>query len=146
MNLWTLRSYQPLGGTSVTQDWYGAVGYDIWAVFAWQMDYLCGQPIENWSRPWAAVLKGGKRKGKKGCAGLIEIRFEVGNVQYRPLGFFSGEMEFTFLFFANEVGDEFDPKTACEIAKARKADIEKDRRLSRVLIIAENVDEETSDE
>ncbi len=146
MNLWTLKSYRPLDGTSAAQEWCNSVGGDIWAVFAWNMDYLCGQEIDKWSRPWAAILRGGKREDKKSCAGLIEIRFEVGNVQYRPLGFFSGEMEFTFLFFAKEIGDEFEPKAACQIAKARKSEIEKDGRLASVFIIEENIDEETSDE
>jgi hypothetical protein len=140
MSPWTLKAYRRRGSKiSIAKEWYDEVGYDVWAVFAWHMDYLCGQEADKWGRPWAEKLRGE-------CAGLLEIIFEVDNVQYRPLGFFSGRMEFTFLIFATEVGDKFVPPTACAIAQKRKKELEDGDGGSSVFIIAENTDEEASDE
>jgi hypothetical protein len=90
---------------------------------------------DKWKRPWVGTLSGGKKSRKRGCAGLFEFRFEVNNVQYRPLAYYSGEMEFTLLFFAEERGSEFDPPNACEIAKNRRALIEADKDRSREFAI-----------
>lgn len=76
----------------------------------------------------------------------MEIRFEVNNIQYRPLGYFSGELEFTILFFAEERGGAFDPPTACEIAKGNKVIIDADKERAREFVIEENINEETSTE
>lgn len=52
------------------------------------------------------------------------MRFEVGRVQYRPLGFQAGEVTFTFVFCATERGDKFVPRNACAIGLQRKTEIE----------------------
>jgi|SRR5215213_2247937 len=143
MNSWQLKAYRRFGSEkSIAREWYHEVGYEVWAVFAWHMDYLCGQTADKWSRPWAGKLHGSKRPSRKGCSGLFEIIFEVDNVQYRPLGYFSGRMEFTFLFFAKEAGDEFEPPTACEIAQRRRKELEEGKGFSSVFVIAENIGEE----
>jgi hypothetical protein len=51
--------------------------------------------------------------------GLGEIRFKADGVQQRPLGFRSGEYEFTLLFWAHEKGNKWVPLDACERALAR---------------------------
>lgn len=80
--------------------------------------------------PYTRILRGGKRS-KKNCTGLVEFRFDCGNVEYRPLGFYSGDREFTFLVFAEERGGAFVPPDACQIAKERMAVIENDRSRER---------------
>jgi hypothetical protein len=146
MKLWKLKGYITSRGANIVNEWCANVADEVWMAFAFNMDYLAGQPIQNWKRPWSAVLGGSKRGRKKGCSGLVEIIFEVGNVQYRPLGYFSGNSEFTFVFFAEERGDEFDPPTACAIAKSHIAIIEADKERAREFVIEENIGEEDSSE
>src|SRR4051812_26065468 len=107
MSLWTLKTYITSGEEKLVKLWCQSVDDVVWMAFAFHMDYLCGQMADKWGRPWAEKLHGE-------CAKLVEIIFEVDNVQYRPLGFFSGPMEFTFVYFATEVNDRFEPVTACE--------------------------------
>lgn len=68
----------------------------------------------------------------KKCAGLGEIRFEWNKVQYRPIGFASGEMEFTLVFVAQEHGKRFVPPTTCQISQNRKAEVLANRKRARV--------------
>lgn len=138
MTLWKLKTYTTGRGEKIVKEWCKSVDETVWLAFAFHMDYLCGQTVGKWGRPWAEKLHGK-------CAGLVEIIFEVGNTQYRPLGYFSDAMEFTILFFATEVGDEFEPRAACEIAKRRRAEIEADRRRASEFIIEENIDDEAPD-
>lgn len=67
-------------------------------------------------------LWNGKRsKQLVGYPGLLEIRFLVANIQYRPIGFFGpNRNDFTFLIWATEQGDEFVPKTAPDTAAERR--------------------------
>ena len=143
---WKFKSFITSRGTYLVKDWCDSVGDDVWFAFAFACDYLAGQPIQNWRRPWSDTLEGGKKARKTGCAGLVEIRFDYGNVEYRPLGYFSGEMEFTILFFAEERDGDFVPPDACRIAKEHRAIVEADRRRAREFVIEENISEETSTE
>jgi hypothetical protein len=113
---------------TLANNWLVAQDIFVQTAFKARLRYLDGQPPQNWRFPFVSTLVGGKKERGKGCKGLVEIRFEVKNVQYRPLGYYSGEREFTIVFFANEIGDKFVPETACEIAKARKKEIEEDSK------------------
>lgn len=73
-------------------------------------------PFDEWNENLHKTLHGE-------CSGLGEVRFESGNVQFRPLGFRSGEFEYTILFCALEKEGKFDPKTACKMALDRKAEV-----------------------
>ena len=139
MNPWKLKGYLTNQGENVVSEWCRSVEDDEWLAFAFNMDYLCGQPANRWGRPWAEKLHGE-------CKGLVEIIFEVRNIQHRPLGYYSGEMEFTLLFFATEVNNRFEPITACEIANRRRSDIETGRRRASVFRIEENIKDEDSKE
>jgi len=143
---WKIKGYLTKEGQNIVELWCNSVDDVVWFAFANNLDYLCGQSPDKWVRPWVGTLSGGKRTRKSGCAGLVEIRFEVNNVQYRPLGYYSGEMEFTILFFATEVGGKFEPLAACAIAKTRRAEIDKDRTRAREFVIQENISEETSEQ
>lgn len=62
------------------------------------------------------------------CAGLTEIRFKVGNVPYRPLGYRGpGPQAFTVLFGAKEHNGRLVPRSSCETALARKDQVERNR-------------------
>lgn len=56
------------------------------------------------------------------CDGLMELRRQSGNVQYRPIGCYGpGQREVTLLVGATERGGRFVPPSACETAQERKA-------------------------
>jgi hypothetical protein len=114
---WAWKSYVTPRGETLVKEWHGEVDSFVWLEFRTTLEYLDGQPPSNWVRPYVGTLK-------KDCSGLFEIRLEVKNVQYRPIGYYSGEMEFTILFFAIEKGSKFVPLAACEIAQRRRKDIE----------------------
>jgi hypothetical protein len=130
MNLWLFKGFIKTGGANVVQEWCSNADDAAWEAFVAHCEYLAPRPITAWAMPYTRILRGGKRS-KKNCTGLIEFRFDAGNVEYRPLGFYSGKMEFTFLFFAEERGGEFVPPDACEIAKQRQTIVEADRSRAR---------------
>lgn len=130
MNRWQFKSYVSSKGELIVKEWHDAVPFGVWMAFATHLKFLVGQLPAVWKRPYVVVLSGGKRTRKSGCAGLVELRFDYGNVEYRPLGFFSGRMEFTIVFFAIEKGSAFEPKNACKIAKERILRIKDDKERS----------------
>lgn len=135
MNLWKFKGFITSRGVNVVKEWCDSVPEEAWFAFAFACDYLAGQPIQNWRRPWSDTLEGGKKKRKKGCAGLVELRFDWGNIEYRPLGYYSGKMEFTIVFFAEERDGEFVPPDACQIAKSRITIIDADKRRAHEFVI-----------
>jgi len=117
MYQWVWKNYITSQGNGIVKEWYESIDKFVWLEFRAMLEHLDGQPPVNWVRPYVGTLK-------KECSGLFEIRFDVGNVQYRPIGYYSGEMEFTILFFAIEKDSKFVPLAACKIAQKRKKDIE----------------------
>lgn len=122
---WTFLCYLTERGIDVIDEWYSGQPEALQAKFDTRMRYLQQHPRSDWIRPYFDTL------GKK-CAGLGEIRFEWNKVQYRPIGFASGEMEFTLVFVAQEHGRRFVPSTTCEISQKRKAEVLADRKRARV--------------
>ncbi|MFT4036837.1 MAG: type II toxin-antitoxin system RelE/ParE family toxin [Thermomicrobiales bacterium] len=56
------------------------------------------------------------------CDKLMELRREVGNVQYRPIcAYGPASAEVTLLIGAIEKGDRFVPKSVCDTAQQRRA-------------------------
>lgn len=90
---------------------------------------LAGLPRTQWHEGYFKKLSGI-------CEGLWEVRFEVDNVQQRPLGFHITDIEFVILFWAREKGDKFVPKKACEIALKRKDEVLKNGNLKHALWLA----------
>lgn len=85
-----------------------------------RLDYLQATPV--FALPYTRMLVGD-------CAGIFEIRFEVNNVQYRPLACYgpSGR-EVTILTGAIEVNDRFEPLSVPSTALERKALVMSNRR------------------
>jgi hypothetical protein len=117
MGLWTFRTYvSPQGDVEVTI-WYAAQTPTIQAAFDQRLRNLWQMTPQEWREPYTKTLEGP-------CEGLVEIRFKADRSQQRPLGFYGpGRMEFTIVLIAREIGDRFEPKNACEIAQARKANV-----------------------
>lgn len=100
--------------------WYVGQSDQVQAKFDQRLRFLRQQPRDKWVRPYFDTLSAP-------CDGLGEVRFECGNVQYRPIGFASGAMEYTLVFIATEKGDKFIPKDTCASAQKRKAEVLADR-------------------
>lgn len=110
---WTFFSFVSDAGERAVHEWYKTQSADVKAALNVSLKYLRDRPIKDWVRPATAALKGG-------CYGLVEIRFECSNVEYRPLGFFGPNYTFIIVFFAIEKGGRFEPATACKTALYRK--------------------------
>jgi hypothetical protein len=124
---------------TVAVEWLESVDIFVETAFKARVKHLDGQPPQNWRRPFVDVLKGN-------CKPLVEIRFEVKNVQYRPLGYYSGKREFTIVYFATEVNGRFEPLSACEIALRRMSEIENDLTKVNEWWIEKRADEGNSNE
>jgi hypothetical protein len=122
--MWKLKSYTSQGGKKLVREWYDEQDESVQIAFEIALKFLSQQPPEWWDRPRIGKLR-------KECKGLIEIIFEVGNVQHRPIGYYSGKLEFTIVAFATERGGKFDPVNVCETAKKRIAIIEADKERAR---------------
>ncbi len=80
------------------------------------------ETVEQLEMPDAKQLKGN-------CDGLVELRVQSGNVQYRPLCCYGPKRgQVTILVGAIERGNKLVPNSACATALMRKAEIgEKER-------------------
>lgn len=123
---WQFRCYLVGQDLDVLDEWRNANAADdaLIAKLDTRLRFLRQQPRDRWVRPNFDTLG-------NDCSGLGEVRFEYKNVQYRPLGFASGKMEFTFVFVAIEKGGKFVPKNTCKVAQERKAEVEADRSKAR---------------
>lgn len=116
---WRIRCYSPQPNVDEFKVWYDDQSVSVQRKFLSRLEYLRLVPIQDWRFPLFRWLHGD-------AVGLGEIRFFVDRVQQRPLGFRSGENEFTLLFAAQEKSDRFIPRNAVETALRRKAEIEND--------------------
>lgn len=114
--LWSFRCYVSPDGADEIQRWHDAQSSKVQARFWQKLTMLAQLPFEEWREPLYKALHGN-------CEGLGEVRFKADRVQQRPLGFRSGEREFTILFCAKEISNRFSPRNACEIALDRKRQV-----------------------
>lgn len=111
--MWLLKSFTAPDGKTIVGRWYAEQDEDVQAAFRTRMRFLVALGENGWNRPQVGQLRHGD------CKGLFEIVLKVNKVQHRPIGYFSGRMEFTFLAFATERDGEFDPPDVCATAKKR---------------------------
>ncbi len=124
--LWSFRCYRLANGTDEVRAWYDGGSKQLQARFLSRMRTLVHLPRTEWHGNWHKTLHGE-------CGGLSEIRFIADNVQQRPLGFQSGDAEFTILFCAKEKGGKFVPLNACKKAIARRDEVLKNRSQTNAL-------------
>jgi hypothetical protein len=128
--IWSFRCYVKPDGTDVIRRWYeDEAGNQTKARFLSKLKILGHLPWLEWNETYHKELHGD-------CAGLGELRFKADGVQQRPLGFRSGEREFTILLCAKERSNKFNPRNACAIGLARKAEVIQDRSRTNVLWLA----------
>ena len=89
------------------KEWYVHQSAQIKAKFDTTMKFLNERPRHEWGKP---AQKPRFRVLTNDLQDFCEIRFFADNVQRRPIGFFSGDKEFTILEFAIEKGDKLHPK------------------------------------
>lgn len=128
MNQWKLKSYTlPDGKTTIVNKWFKEQSASVKAAFLNRMNALVKLSENGWDRPDVGQLRG------KECKGLFEIVIFADNVQHRPIGYFSGKCEFTFVVFAVEKGGKLTPPNICKTAKERIKIIEdKKENINRV--------------
>lgn len=106
-----------LRGEEEVTTWYAAQTPTVQAAFDQRLRTLGQMRPHEWREPYSKTLEGP-------CDGLVEIRFKADRAQQRPLGFYGPvPMVFTIVLMAREIGGRFEPRDACEIAQARKADV-----------------------
>ena len=127
--LWDFRCYRSANGTDEVRAWYDGGSKQLRARFLSRMRTLTQLARNEWHENLYKTLHGE-------CDGLGEIRFVADKVQQRPLGFHSGDAEFTILFCAKEKGGKFVPLSACEKAIVRRNEVLKDRSRTNALWLA----------
>src|SRR5690242_19904741 len=112
MRKWTVKSLVDRRSgekqTTIVSQWYESQSAGVQAAFLTRMKFLQGLPDDGWDRPYVGQLRG------KPCKGLYEIVITVEKVQHRPIGYFSGIMEFTIVSFATERDGKLVPVSTCE--------------------------------
>jgi hypothetical protein len=113
MPLWVLKGLvdSRTVNQTVVDQWYRSQSEDVQIAFVTRMKFLRGLPGDGWDRPYVGQLR------RKECKGLYEIVISMPDIEHRPIGYFSGEMEFTIVAFATERDSKFEPKTICATAK-----------------------------
>ena len=128
--IWDFRCYVTARGVDEVRAWFDLQPMRVRMKFSSRLRILAQQQPAEWRPPLFRWLRSPE------CKGVGEVRFEVGGVQYRPLGFSSGGNVFTVALCATERGDQLVPREACAIVLRRKAEIKNDSRHSQPLWLA----------
>jgi len=124
--LWTFLEFVSSGGRPQITDWYSNLPPDVQAVFDDRVGFLAIHERKDWQLPEFRMLR-----GKEGRAGISEIRWDVGGVQWRVLGFFgSSRMQYTMLIGCTHKQKQYDPRDAADTAIRRKKSIERGERTT----------------
>jgi hypothetical protein len=127
--LWTFRYYRGPKGDSDVRLAYDRGSKELKGKFLSRLRILGQLPPDQWNETYFKQLTGP-------CDGLSEIRFEADGVQQRPLGYRSGSLEYTMLFWAEERDGKWAPRTACTVALRRKREAVTIRNVTDFLWIA----------
>lgn len=120
IHFWEFRDFLDESDRNVIREWISGIPKDARQRLVWQLRNLE-------STPPPLERKHGIGKLERECAGLLELIFEVDNVQYRPLCCYGpGRRVITLLLGAQKKSrgkrnrNDFDPHNACELALRRK--------------------------
>lgn len=107
---WHFKVFLKDKTTDVIEEWQEGLPTKAQVKIEERIKYLAITP--QWVRPYFDILHGHDH--------IHEIRVIHNNIQYRILGCFSGEKEFTLLVGAKEVNDRFEPLYAPTTAEQRR--------------------------
>jgi hypothetical protein len=127
--IWSFRYYVGRGDRDELREKVDGASAQLRARLTSRLRILATLPFGEWNENLYKPLHGE-------CAGLAELRFKADNVQQRPLGFRSGNQEFTILFWAIEKGWKFAPANACQRALERKTEALADRSVTNAIWFA----------
>jgi len=120
--VWEFRCYVNSAGSNEIRTWFDLQPKAVQGKFISRLQTLRQLAPELWvPKPFRWL--------RYECAGLGEIRFEVRNVQHRPLGFRT-DLTFTMVLCAIEKGGKFVPHNACATGLARKNEVQSDAERS----------------
>jgi hypothetical protein len=120
--IWDYRCYVDHSGVNVIRAWFDKQPKKVQGAFISRLTTLRQLEPGLWMpKPFRWL--------RHECSGLGEIRFEVGNVQQRPLGFRT-DLTFTMVICAIEKENKFIPASACKIGLTRKSEIQANAQRS----------------
>jgi len=126
MARWIIKSYLSSSGRGLFDEEYLSQDLKVRQEFRAVLNGLRDRPRNEWVRPAGFDQLSGKYKK------LGKLRFKVGNVQHRPLGFFPGGEVFVLLVWATERDSKFNPPNVRDTALSRMADVVLNGSRSRV--------------
>jgi hypothetical protein len=122
MRYWTFKDFLSEHGRNVIREWIDE--QPIGAQMALDA-FIRGLEVQE-------RLEGKQMKKLVNEPGLFELRLYTHRIQYRPLVFYGPRRrEVTLLVGAIEKGDDFEPRDAKRIARARKGIVERDHTRTR---------------
>jgi hypothetical protein len=122
MALWTFRDFTDESGDNVIAAWVGSIRSGkkqakVAARWDAMLEHLRNIENSDWPTGWFTELTG--------YEGILEMKFTVQNIQWRPLGYFGPRRhEFTFLIGAMEKNNRFVPTDAPSTAANRRQIVE----------------------
>ncbi len=114
---WSFLDYISVNGENKVSTWLKSIPFKASVDFEAMLDQL--KVKERLERPEVGILKGN-------CKGLLEFRFKVDKVQYRPLFCYGPDTknrEVTILIGATKKNKRFIPPSACKTAIKRAGEI-----------------------
>ena len=113
---WTFLDFVNASGQNEIRVWLDGLPKKVKAKVNTRLQHLQAEKVLIDTR-YTEVLHGE-------CEGLMEIKIEAANVQYRPLAFYGpGDRQITILFPAEERSDRFEPPGACEAALRKREEV-----------------------
>lgn len=113
MPLWTFKCFLSQSGRDLIDDWYAELPHKAQAKLDNLIEHFRDNPHHKWGSNYLKPLVG--------YEAIFEVRFQMVNVLYRPLGYFGPQRaDFTFLVGAREQGDDFVPRGAPDTASERR--------------------------
>lgn len=128
MTLWTFFDFLKEDGANAITEWIESlpphIRQKVAAALAARLEAVQNLENHEWPEGWFTDLSG--------YSGIVEVKFKVKKVQYRPLGCYGpGRHQFTLLVGAIEKGDKFVPRSAPNTANDRRKIVQKDRSRIR---------------
>jgi len=114
MKFWRFYDYCSPAGNNLIEEWYDDQDVNVQAAFDATLNNLAG--VRMWHDRTDFKMLHGKHSG------LGEIRFKVGKVQYRPVGFYGDDERGTFILLvgASKKQNVFTPPNAFDLALTRQ--------------------------
>lgn len=114
--LWSFRYHLANGRQGDFREAHDNGSAALQGILRSRLWYIGSLRWQDWREPQFRRLHGD-------LAGPGEVQFKADGIEQRPLGFVSAPQEFTFLFWAQEKGNKFVPKSAGTIALRRKDEV-----------------------